>query len=136
MAEIFDFIFHHTEDVKSLLSCRLTCKTWKSAADKELIKRLTFIINDWHSFNDSTIVNQVKSIKFNTDFIVTEEESTNEWLQFCTRIGSTVEEINFDYYYKKDDDQQIQLINSLISSCVQLKENLSASFGHFTRTQV
>lgn len=92
--EILSLIFQNITGIKSMLDCRLICRSWKSAFDNSNIMReLTFKVNDWRSLNKSTILDKVKSITFNVPFFVTKQESKYEWIEFCDSVGSTLEKI-------------------------------------------
>lgn len=126
--EILSLIFQKckvTLSLEELLNCRLICKYWKNAFDRSTImKELNFKVIDWRLFNKSTIVNKVKSLIFDELFKgINDQESKNEWVEFCNRIGSTVEKINFRFCYWDDNNiQQIELINLLVSSFIKLNE--------------
>lgn len=58
--------------------------------------KLTFNVYDWRTFNKSTIIHSVRSIRIFYPWKDININS-NSWLQFTTRIGQTVRKIIFEF---------------------------------------
>lgn len=111
-----------SQDVKSLLNCRLVCKNWKLAVDysPKVMARLMFNVKDWRLLKDSTIIDSIKWIRINMPWKSNIE--TEDWLQFCSRIGQAVQKIKVDLKYDANDTQFPLVINSVVDSCLGLTE--------------
>lgn len=121
-AEMFHQIFQNV-DKKSLKNSREVCTTWRNAIDNnlKLFKSFTFTITDIKEFLGSHLASKVKSVRFTNAL----EGSTRQLKDFFIKIGSTVEEIYFNFGYEvgslEEDDEKKRCARQKLMFSMMLK---------------
>lgn len=113
-----------SESTTSLLNFRLVCKDWNEIIENtsELIKKLTFVVNEPKLFLDLAIVKRrkVKSIKLINSWPGLELETMKK---FFDAISNSIEIVHFSYLdFYKNSEEICEIFKDILGKCNKLKE--------------